>query len=66
MALPKRRHSKTRRDKRRGQQKISKLSLSVCPRCGASKMPHRPCPKCGYYKDKQVLEIKTKEKKKRR
>ncbi len=66
MALPKRRHSKARRDKRRGQQKISVPSLGSCPRCAAPKMPHRPCPKCGYYKDRQVLKIKTEKSEKSR
>ncbi|RKY40008.1 MAG: 50S ribosomal protein L32 [Candidatus Omnitrophota bacterium] len=62
MALPKRRHSKARRDKRRGQQKLAKPSLIHCPRCGAFKALHYPCLKCGFYKDRQVLEIKTEEK----
>ena len=66
MALPKRRHSKARRDKRRGQQKVAKPSMGICPRCSAFKMPHQPCPKCGYYKDRQILEIKTKDKKEKK
>ena len=39
MANPKRRHSKTRRDKRRANWKISVNSISICPRCNQSKLP---------------------------
>lgn len=66
MALPKRRHSKTRRDKRRTHDRLSKNSLAVCPQCRQPKLAHRVCPYCGYYKGKQVIEIKQKEKKQKR
>ncbi|MEA3328550.1 MAG: 50S ribosomal protein L32 [Candidatus Omnitrophota bacterium] len=65
MAHPKRRHSKSRSKKRRTHWKLSEPQFSNCPRCGQAKMPHRVCPGCGYYKDKKVLEIKKKEKKKK-
>ncbi len=63
MALPKRRHSGSRQGKRRGSQKIKKPSISVCPNCKTPKLPHRVCPACGFYKGKQVMQIKKKEKK---
>ena len=66
MALPKRRHSKTRRDKRRTHDRLIKSDLSVCPQCRQPKLPHRICPHCGHYNGKQVIEIKQKKKKQKR
>ena len=64
MALPKRQHSKQRGRKRRTHWKAGVPDLSVCPSCKKDIVPHRVCPFCGQYKGKQVVEIKTKEKKK--
>ncbi len=64
MALPKRKHSKTRRDKRRTHYKLKKAVLSVCPECKQPKPPHRVCPHCGFYKGKKYVEIKEKKPKK--
>ena len=66
MALPKRKHSKARRDKRRSaNSKLTMASLSLCPHCGKKRLPHRVCPFCGYYNGKPVVIIETKEKKKK-
>ena len=65
MPLPKTRHSKTRGRKRRTHWKISSSNLSKCPQCKEAKPAHHICPVCGYYKGKQVIEIKIKEKKKK-
>ncbi|MFH0778978.1 MAG: 50S ribosomal protein L32 [Candidatus Eisenbacteria bacterium] len=54
MALPKRRHSKARRDKRRTHWKLSRPGLSSCAHCGNPKLPHRACPSCGYYSGEEV------------
>jgi len=64
LQLPKRRHSKSRRDKRRAQWKIKSPGLSRCPQCGAPKLPHRVCPECGYYEGREIIPPKKKEKKK--
>ncbi len=63
LQLPKRRHSKSRRDKRRAQWKMKSPGLSRCPQCGASKLPHRVCPECGYYEGREIIPPKKKEKK---
>ncbi len=55
MGVPKRRHSKTRKNMRRAQQKINAPGFISCPQCHEPKMPHRVCPECGYYKDKEVI-----------
>lgn len=57
MANPKRRHSKSRRDKRRANWKIIPVNLSICPECNQSKLPHRVCSNCGYYKGRKVIEV---------
>jgi large subunit ribosomal protein L32 len=49
MAVPKRKLSKARKNKRRSHQAMQKKNFSVCPECGQSKIPHRVC-KCGFYK----------------
>lgn len=56
MAVPKRRTSKARRDRRRGHDALSRPARSVCPQCKASKLPHRVCPSCGFYRDRTVIE----------
>jgi len=57
MANPKRRHSKSRRGKRRAHDALTAPNLSVCSNCGAAVMPHRVCPNCGHYKGRQVIEV---------
>jgi large subunit ribosomal protein L32 len=55
MALPKRKTSKARRDKRRTHWKISAPNLVRCSQCNTPKLPHRICPNCGYYKGREVI-----------
>ncbi len=56
MAVPKRKVSKARRDKRRGQVwKLNAPALSRCTNCGELKVPHRVCSNCGYYNGRQVI-----------
>ncbi len=56
MALPKRRHSHQRKNKRRSHHALKQEGLSVCPQCKEPKLPHRVCNNCGYYEGKQVVE----------
>ncbi len=65
MANPKRRHSNTRSRLRRAHDGLKILSVSKCPQCGVPQIPHRVCPACGYYRGRQVITIKMKEKKKK-
>lgn len=49
MAVPKRKVSKARRDKRRSSVwKLGAPTLTECPQCHAMKAPHKACPECGY------------------
>ncbi|GKH52330.1 MAG: 50S ribosomal protein L32 [Oscillospiraceae bacterium] len=60
MAVPKRKVSKARRDKRRSSVwKLDAPALSKCTQCGELKMPHRVCPVCGYYKGKEVVKVEA-------
>ncbi len=65
MAHPKRKHSRSRGRKRRTHQKLSSPLLVKCAHCSKSKPAHMICPFCGYYKGREVVEIKIKEKKKK-
>ena len=59
MAHPKRKISKTRRDKRRTHYKATAPTIIVCSNCGASVTYHHVCPECGYYKGKLAIEKET-------
>ncbi|NLZ38133.1 MAG: 50S ribosomal protein L32 [Firmicutes bacterium] len=56
MAVPKRKTSKARRNKRRTHWKLAVPGLVSCPQCHEAKLPHHVCVHCGYYKGKEVLE----------
>lgn len=54
--VPKRKHSKARRDKRRNNVwKIEAPALVKCSNCGEYKRTHRLCGNCGYYNGKQIV-----------
>lgn len=58
MAVPKRKTSKTRRDKRRASSyRLKTYATSACPNCGEPKLPHHVCPNCGHYDGKEVIEV---------
>ncbi len=56
MPVPKRKTSKSKRDKRRTHQKIDGPNLSTCPECGEAILPHHACPSCGVYKGREAIE----------
>lgn len=57
MAVPKRKTSKARRDKRRANWKLAVPGMIACPQCGELIMPHRVCRACGYYKGREVVAV---------
>ena len=59
MPVPKKRVSRTRRDKRRTHKKLQPVDLSKCPECSQLMMPHRICPGCGFYKGRTVIETEV-------
>ncbi|NLM53232.1 MAG: 50S ribosomal protein L32 [Firmicutes bacterium] len=58
MAVPKRKTSKQRRNKRRTHWKLTVPGLVSCPQCHEPKLPHRVCVHCGYYKGREAVETK--------
>ena len=58
MAVPKRKTSKSRRDKRRTHYKATMPTVATCSNCGEPCRPHNICSNCGYYNGKKVLEVK--------
>lgn len=56
MAVPKRKTSKARRDKRRSSVwKLSAPTLIKCSHCGEYTVPHKVCSTCGFYDGKEVI-----------
>ena len=60
MALPKRKHSKSRRDKSRTHWKLATKALTTCPQCAKQILPHRACSGCGTYRGRQVVVVAEK------
>lgn len=56
MAVPKRRTSTTRKNKRRTHKKLAVPGMIECDNCGEYKLSHRVCPECGTYNGKEVVE----------
>lgn len=58
MPVPKRRtpRSKTRA-RRAANWRLDPPAQSVCPNCGAAKLPHVVCGNCGSYRGRQVIEV---------
>ena len=63
MAVPKRKTSTARRDKRRTHWKmeVPAPAMATCDHCGSAKRPHRVCPVCGYYNGVEVVNMKDAE-----
>ena len=54
-ALPKRKISKSRKNKRRAHDALKPTTLVACDSCGEMKLPHVMCPSCRKYRGLQVL-----------
>ncbi len=62
VAVPKKKTSQARRDKRRSSTwKLKTPNLVKCPNCGALIKPHQVCPECGMYDGKTIVEKDDKE-----
>ena len=58
MAVPKRKVSKARRDKRRSSHwKLDMPAMVKCSHCGEYVLSHRVCKACGYYNGKQIVTV---------
>ena len=58
MAVPKKKVSSARRDKRRtAKERLEVPGMVKCPKCGEFVLSHRVCKTCGYYGGKAVLTV---------
>jgi large subunit ribosomal protein L32 len=58
MAVPKRKTSKAKgRSRRAANWRLDQPARSLCPRCGATKVPHVVCPNCGWYHGRQAIDV---------
>jgi large subunit ribosomal protein L32 len=66
MPVPKQRHTKSRRNKRRMHLFLKKPTFSFCQKCKKPVQPHTVCLNCGYYKGVEVIDVLKKLDKKER
>ena len=59
MAVPKKKTSKSRRDKRRATHRLQAPRVNECPVCHRPKRPHHVCPNCKTYKGRDVEPLTT-------
>lgn len=63
MAVPKKKVSKARRDKRRSSTwKLELPGLNKCPKCGEYVASHRVCKNCKTYNGKEVIKTEPEKK----
>jgi len=58
MPNPRRRHSKTRRNKRRTGDALAVPNTTPCPKCHEPKLPHQVCLACGHYDGREIIKVK--------
>jgi len=66
MAVPKQKHTKSRRNKRRMHIFLKKPTLAKCSKCGKPVLPYTLCLNCGYYRGREVIDVLKKLTKKER
>jgi len=54
MAVPKKKHSKMRRNKRRSHMALKPPRTVLCSHCKQPAVAHRVCGNCGYYAGVEV------------
>ncbi|GEM_PF-88199 len=59
MPVPKRKRSRTRRDKRFANKGMKVKSFSECKNCKAPIATHKVCDVCGFYKGKKIMATKV-------
>lgn len=59
MAVPKRKTTKSRRNKRRSHHALPAGSYHECSNCGETKRPHHLCQACGQYDGREVVEVEA-------
>lgn len=59
MPVPKRKRSRTRRDKRFANKGIKARGFNSCNNCEATVSSHQVCKECGFYRGRKVLTTKA-------
>ncbi|MDH4227410.1 MAG: 50S ribosomal protein L32 [Deltaproteobacteria bacterium] len=57
MPNPKKRHSRSKRGRRRSHDALTAPATNLCPQCGEPRRPHHVCMKCGSYKGRTALKV---------
>lgn len=58
MPVPKRKRSKSRRDRRFANKGLEEIAITKCAQCSEAIAPHQACKFCGFYKGSKVLKTK--------
>jgi large subunit ribosomal protein L32 len=58
--VPKQRHTKSRRNKRRSHHALKAINVISCPKCNQPTLAHQVCPSCGFYKNEEVIDVLAK------
>ncbi len=58
MPVPKRKHSRARRDSKHACKFIRPQAITLCAQCAAPINTHAACAECGFYKGKKVMRTK--------
>ena len=53
------RHTRAHTKNRRSHHGLTAATLTVCSNCGAEHRPHHMCLECGFYKGRQVIDLKA-------
>jgi large subunit ribosomal protein L32 len=59
MSTPTQKHTKSRKNIRRGALHLKKISLGVCPKCKKPVRPHTACAFCGNYKGTSAVKVRV-------
>lgn len=59
MPVPKRKRSKSRRDKRFANKGLLEHAITRCKNCQEPLTPHQACKGCGFYKGAKVIATKS-------
>lgn len=55
MAVPRNRHSNSRKNTKRAHDAKTPVQVATCANCGKKHLPHRICAHCGHYAGKNRL-----------
>ncbi len=56
MAVPKKKVTQSRRNKRRAHDSLASAVFEECSNCGELKQPHHVCKSCGQYNGREVVD----------